>query len=64
MASPTPISFSDTSELSANAPNTATMISAAAVITRAVRVRPAVTAPDVSRRARYSSRTRESRNTS
>jgi hypothetical protein len=58
------MSFSDTSELSANAPNTATMINAAAVITRAVRASPAVTAPGVSRPARYSSRTRESRNTS
>ena len=58
------MSLSDTSGLSAKAPNTATMISAAAVITRAVRARPSVTALAVSPRARNSSRTRLSRNTS
>jgi len=63
LASPRPISLSETSGLSAKAPKTATMISAAAVITRAVRASPCATALAVSRRARYSSRTRDSRNT-
>ena len=61
---PMPISLRNTSGLSAKAPNTATMISAAAVMTRAVRASPSVTAPEVLRPARNSSRTRLSRNTS
>ena len=44
VAMPMPISFRNTSGLSAKAPKTATMIAAAAVITRAVRARPSVTA--------------------
>ena len=63
-AMPMPISFRNTSGLSAKAPNTATMISAAAVITRAVRASPSVTACEVERPDRNSSRTRLSRNTS
>ena len=63
-AMPMPISFRNTSGLSAKAPNTATMISAAAVITRAVRASPSVTACEVDRPDRNSSRTRLSRNTS
>ena len=45
-------------------PNTATMIAAAAVITRAVRARPWDDRLAVLPRARYSSRIRERRNTS
>ena len=58
------LTLSERGELAQSLGATATMISAAAVITRAVRASPWVTALAVSRRARYSSRTRESRNTS
>jgi hypothetical protein len=45
-------------------PNTHTMISAAAVMTRAVLARPSATARALSWVRSYSSRTRDSRNTS
>ena len=50
-ASPRPNSFSDRSSPSTNAENTHTMISAAAVITRAVAARPSATAVALSLRA-------------
>ena len=46
LARPIPMSLRPTWSASANAPNTATMIAAAAVITRAVAARPSVTARD------------------
>jgi hypothetical protein len=61
---PMPSSFRNGSGLVTNARKTATMIAAAAVITRAVRARPSETALAVSPWRRYSSRTRLSRNTS
>ena len=64
VARPSPISFRKTSGESASAPKTTTMIAAAAEITPAVRVRPSVTAPGVSRPRSHASRTRESRKTS
>ena len=64
VAIPTPISLRKTSVLKMNARKTTTMIAAAAVITRAVFARPSETALWVSPVRWYSSRIRESRNTS
>ena len=61
---PMPSSFRNGSGELTKARKTATMIAAAAVITRAVRARPSATARVVSPWRRYSSRTRLSRNTS
>lgn len=47
-----------------NEPNTTTMMAAAAVITRAVAARPSATDSTASLVRAYSSRTRDSRNTS
>ena len=63
-AMPMPMIFRKIWSSRMNAPNTAVMISAAAVITLAVAARPSATAVALSPVRRYSSRTRESRNTS
>ena len=64
VARPMPIILMATAGSSAKPRNTATMISAAEVMTRAVEDRPATTEPLLSPVRRYSSRTRLSRNTS
>jgi len=64
VANPSPMSLRKTSGLRANAPNTATMMSAAAVMTRAVFASPSATARDVSPCLECSSRMRDSRKTS
>src|SRR5919204_503855 len=64
VAIPIPSSLRKISPLVTKARKTTTMIAAAAVMTRAVLARPSETARAVSRCPRYSSRTRESRNTS
>jgi hypothetical protein len=64
VAMPTPMSLRKVSGLRTKAMNTATMIAAAAVITRAVLARPSATARPVLPWPRNSSRTRESRKTS
>src|SRR5205085_6468778 len=61
VAMPTPMSFRNDSGLKAKARKTATMIAADAVITRAVRASPSVTARPVWPWRRNSSRTRDKR---
>jgi hypothetical protein len=63
-ASPSPICLVETFGAITMDRNTATMMAAAAVITRAVRDSPRATAAALSPEESYSSRTRESRNTS
>ena len=63
-ASPSPMSLSATSGPSTKLPNTQNMIAAAAVMTRAVSARPSATAVALSPVRSYSSRMRDSRNTS
>jgi hypothetical protein len=63
-AMPMPMIFKKIWSSKMNAPNTAVMINAAAVITLAVAASPSATAVVLSPVRRYSSRTRESRNTS
>jgi hypothetical protein len=63
-ARPSPIIFTVGSGLVTNERNTAIMINAAEVITRAVLARPIATASRLLPDARYSSRMRDSRNTS
>ena len=64
VARPIPMSLRITSSASANELKTAIMIAAAAVMTRAVVARPSDTARELSPWRRYSSRMRDSRNTS
>ena len=64
VASPRPISLSTRRSPRTNDMNTAIMIAAAAVMTRAVEARPSATAVALSPLTRYSSRIRDSRNTS
>ena len=64
VARPTPISLVTRSGSSRKAPNTNTMISAAAVMTRAVAARPSATEVRLSPVRSHSSFTRERRNTS
>ncbi|GIU98950.1 MAG: hypothetical protein KatS3mg014_0566 [Actinomycetota bacterium] len=63
-ARPNPIIFTVVLSFSRNARNTAIITSAAEVMTRAVERIPTATLSTVSRSTRYSSRTRERRNTS
>ena len=63
-AKPTPSSLMAIIGPRANEPKTNTMITAAAVITRAVDARPFATAEALSCDRSYSSRMRDSRNTS
>ena len=63
-ANPKPNSFSTRSSPNMNEPKTITMISAAAVITRAVAFTPSATAWALSPVRSYSSFTRDRRNTS
>jgi hypothetical protein len=63
-AMPTPIDLIVTVSARANAANTVTMMSAAPVITPAVRARPSATAAALSPVRRYASWTRESSSTS
>ncbi|RIJ76965.1 hypothetical protein D1871_08250 [Nakamurella silvestris] len=64
VARPNPIVFSPRSGKKTNEANTQTMIAAAAVMTLAVRATPSATAVLAFPVRRYSSRTREIRNTS
>ena len=64
VASPSPIILVTGSSLNTNPRNTEIMMSAADVMTRAVLAMPWMTAASLSPVRRYSSRTRESRNTS
>ena len=64
VASPRPNSLIVVASPRMKLPNTVTMISAAAVITRAVDASPSATASALSPVRSYSSRMRESRNTS
>ncbi len=64
VASPVPISLKVRSDSSRKLPKTTTMIAAAAVMTLAVAARPSATEVRLSPVRLYSSRTRESRNTS
>ena len=64
VAIPTPMTFRITSGLGTNATNTAIMMAAAAVITRAVPAKPSVTARWLSPVRTHASRIRLTRNTS
>ena len=64
VARPMPASLRNTASSITKAPNTVTMIAAAAVITRAVLASPSATARRLSPVRTYSSRTRDRRNTS